>query len=58
MKTKYENWTKKIMDSWKELDYERTLETLDKNVKYYENPIDEPCKKFFRGNKSLEYSCR
>ncbi len=46
MKTKYENWTKEFMDSWKELDYERTLETLDKNVKYYENPIDEPCKNF------------
>ena len=34
------------MDSWKELDWERTLKTLDKDVKYYENPIDEPCKNF------------
>ncbi len=46
MKTKYENWTKEFMDSWKKLDYERTLKTLDENVKYYENPIDEPCKNF------------
>lgn len=43
---KYENWTKEFMESWKDLDYKRTLETLDKNVKYYENPIDEPCKNF------------
>ncbi len=46
MKTNYENWAKEFMDSWKELDYERTLKTLDENVKYYENPIDEPCKNF------------
>lgn len=46
MKTKYENWIKEFMESWKELDYERTLKTLDENVKYYENPIDEPCRNF------------
>lgn len=46
MKEKYENWTKEFMESWKELDWKRTLETLDKKVKYYENPIDEPCKSF------------
>ena len=34
------------MESWKELDWQRTLKTLDKEVKYYENPIDEPCKSF------------
>lgn len=45
-KEKYENWTKEFMDSWKELDWQRTLKTLNKNVKYYENPIDEPCKDF------------
>ncbi len=28
------------------MDWERTLKTLDKNVKYYENPIDKPCKNF------------
>lgn len=43
---KYNKWTKNFMDSWKNLDWKRTLETLDKNVKYYENPIDEPCKNF------------
>ncbi len=44
--TKYDNWTKEFMESWKELDWERTLKTLDKNVKYYENPIDNPCASF------------
>lgn len=34
------------MDSWKQLDWKRTLETLDNNVKYYENPINQPCKDF------------
>lgn len=43
---KYNNWTKEFMESWKELDWQRTLETLDKDVKYYENPIDEPCESF------------
>ncbi len=46
LKEKYEKWTKEFMDSWKELDWKRTLKTLDKNVEYYENPIDEPCKNF------------
>lgn len=45
-KVTYENWTKEFMDSWKELDWKRTLQTLDKDVKYYENPIDEPCQSF------------
>ena len=43
---KYDNWTKEFMESWKELDWERTLKTLDKNVEYYENPIDKPCSSF------------
>ena len=43
MKEKYDIWIKEFMESWKQLDWKRTLETLDKNVKYYENPIDEPC---------------
>ncbi|MCI8778103.1 MAG: hypothetical protein HFI87_03035 [Bacilli bacterium] len=46
MKIKYENWIKEFMESWKELDYEHTLKTLDENVQYYENPIDEPCQSF------------
>lgn len=46
LKEKYEKWTKEFMESWKELDWKRTLETLDKNVEYYENPIDKPCQKF------------
>lgn len=43
---KYDRWTKDFMESWKELDWKRTLETLSNDVKYYENPIDEPCKNF------------
>lgn len=46
MLEKYNSWTKEFMESWKELDWKRTLKTLDKEVKYYENPIDEPCKTF------------
>lgn len=46
MKEIYENWTKEFMESWKNLDWRKTLDTLDKEVKYYENPIDEPCKSF------------
>lgn len=45
-KVDYEKWTKEFMDSWKELDWKRTLKTLSKDVKYYENPIDEPCSNF------------
>ena len=43
---RYDKWTKEFMESWKELDWERTLKTLDKNVKYYENTIDSPCDSF------------
>ena len=43
---KYDTWTKEFMESWKELDWERTLRTLDRNVEYYENPIDAPCNSF------------
>lgn len=43
---KYDMWMKEFMESWKKLDWERTLKTLDKNIEYYENPIDEPCKSF------------
>ena len=46
LKQKYENWTREFMDSWKDLEWKRTLELLSKNVKYYENPIDKPCSNF------------
>ena len=46
MKEKYNNWTKEFMESWKELDWKRTVKTLAKNVEYYENPIDKPCASF------------
>lgn len=43
---KYNKWTKDFMESWKELDWKKTLELLSKNVQYYENPIDKPCASF------------
>ena len=46
LKEKYTNWAKEFMDSWKELDWKRTLKTLSENVEYYENPIDKPCANF------------
>ena len=46
LKEKYEKWVKNFMDSWKELDWERTLSLLAKDVAYYENPIDKPCRNF------------
>lgn len=45
-KEKYEEWAKEFMNSWKALDWKRTLETLNKNVEYYENPLDKPCSNF------------
>ncbi len=46
LKERYEKWAKEFMKSWKELDWKRTLETLDKDIEYYENPIDKPCTNF------------
>lgn len=46
MKEKYDKWIYEFMESWKELDWKRTLNTLNKNVEYYENPIDNACKSF------------
>lgn len=43
---KYDEWVSEFMESWKNLDWKRTLKTLSKDVEYYENPIDEPCKNF------------
>ena len=42
----YDEWTYNFMESWKDLDWKRTLELLAKNVEYYENPIDAPCANF------------
>lgn len=42
----YTEWTKEFMESWKNLDWEKTLSLLDKDVAYYENPIDLPCATF------------
>ena len=42
----YDEWTYNFMESWKNLDWRRTLELLSKKVEYYENPIDAPCATF------------
>ena len=46
MKNNYDRWMKEFMDSWKNLDWRKTLETISKDVKYYENPLDEQCQNF------------
>ena len=33
MLDKYNNWTKEFMESWKDLDWERTLKTLKTSLK-------------------------
>lgn len=45
-KEQYDTWTKKFMEAWRELDYQKALETLDKSVEYYETPIGRPCSSF------------
>ena len=45
-KEQYDIWTREFMESWKQLDWKKTLEAIDKNVEYYENPIDIPCRDF------------
>lgn len=45
-KERYEEWAKEFMESWKALDWKRTLNTLNEKVEYYENPIDKPCNNF------------
>lgn len=46
MKENYVKWVKEFMDSWKDLDWNKTLSLMAKNVEYYENPIDRPCSDF------------
>lgn len=46
MKEKYEKWANEFMDSWKALDWKRTLRTIANDCDYYENPIDDPCQSF------------
>lgn len=43
---KYDQWTKDFMESWKNLDWKKTLGLLANDVEYYENPIDAPCSNF------------
>ncbi len=39
----YKTFIKKFMDSWKKLEGVKTCELFSNKLKYYENPIDEPC---------------
>lgn len=39
----YNKWMKGFMDSWMNLEGEKTIEWLAPNVKYYESPDGEPC---------------
>lgn len=43
MESKYNEWMKKFMDSWKALDGEKTTQWLAENVEYYETPDGKPC---------------
>lgn len=46
MKERYDKWIREFMESWKQLDWRKTLETISKDCEYYENPIDPPCASF------------
>lgn len=46
MKEKYELWIKTFMESWKELNWKKTLDIISNDCEYYENPIDPPCASF------------
>lgn len=35
MKEKYDKWANEFMESWKQLDWEKTLKTIAKDCKYY-----------------------
>lgn len=38
----YKSFIKKFMDSWKDLEGEKTCELMADNLQYFENPIDPP----------------
>ena len=38
----YKSFLKKFMDSWKNLEGEKTCDLMAKKIQYYENPIDPP----------------
>lgn len=39
----YNTFIKSFMESWKNLEGEKTCDLMADELKYYENPIDEPC---------------
>ena len=46
MEERYNKWIYDFMESWKNLNWEETLNLISKDCKYYENPIDDPCNSF------------
>lgn len=40
----YNEFLTKFMDSWKNLEGEKTCDLMARNLEYFENPIDEPLK--------------
>ena len=41
---KYNEFLIKFMDSWKDLEGEKTCDLMAEDLEYFENPIDEPLK--------------
>ena len=41
---KYNEFLTKFMDSWKNLEGEKTCDLMAKDLEYFENPIDDPLK--------------
>ena len=39
----YNNWLNAFMESWKNLEGEKTCNLFSSKIEYYENPIDPPC---------------
>ena len=46
MKKNYENWTTKMMESWKNLEGTKTAELFSRDVEYYETLDSSPCNSF------------
>ena len=42
MEKQYSKWLKAFMDSWKNLEGEKTCDLIADKVEYFENPIDPP----------------
>lgn len=43
---RYTEWLGKFLDSWQDLDWQRTLSLFADDVQYFEAPLDPPCNNF------------